>query len=62
MKISRLRRRSQTHDPLTSEMADQALRIPEDNENWDVENILNHLKTVDKRGRYHSIGEVFPDV
>ncbi len=62
MKLSKLRKSNQTYDSLISEMADQALQVSEDDENWDVEKVLNHLKAVDKRGRYHSIDEAFPDV
>lgn len=62
IKLSKLRKGNQTYDSLISEMADQALQVSEDDENWDVEKVLNHLKVVDKRGRYHSIDEVFPDV
>jgi hypothetical protein len=62
IKLSKLRKGNQTYDSLISEMADQALQVSEDDENWDVEKVLNHLKVVDKRGRYHSIDEIFPDV
>jgi len=62
MKLSRLRRRNQTYDSLISEMADQALQIPEDSENWDVGKIMHHLKETDTRGTYHTMDEVFPDV
>jgi len=43
-------------------MADQALRIPEDNESWDVRKIMHHLKETDTRGTYYTMDEVFPDV
>ncbi len=63
MKLARLRKSGQSYDSLISTIADYALEISEDDENWDVEKIVEDCKKADKSTKkYHSLDEVFGDV
>jgi predicted CopG family antitoxin len=62
LKLSKLRRVNQSYDSLISEIADQALMVSDNDDDWDVDKIITDLKKIDKQTRYHSIDEVFSDV
>ncbi|RQD81809.1 MAG: hypothetical protein D5R99_00985 [Methanocalculus sp. MSAO_Arc1] len=62
MKLSKLRKGNQTYDSLIAEIADQALIHIEEDEDWDVEKVRKQLNIIEKRKKYHSMDEVFPDV
>lgn len=48
MKLARLRKVGQSYDSLISNMADQALEMLEDDEDWDVEKIDSDMNEIRK--------------
>lgn len=62
LRLSRLREGNETDDSLISKVLDIALEFSEDEENWDVEKVVNHCNSIDKKTKYRTIDEVFGDV
>ena len=58
IRLSRLREENETDDSLISKILDIAL----EDENWDVEKIVNHCNTIEKKTKYHTMDEVFGDL